>query len=57
MEYIKWSAKAIWALIVPLLVVLIQSNQEAVTEWAVGAIGAVITAVVVWLQKNGSAPS
>jgi hypothetical protein len=57
MEYIKWSAKAIWALIVPLLITFIQANQEAAVDWAVGVVGAAITALLVWLQKNGPAPS
>ncbi len=56
MGYLKWSAKSIWALIVPILITLIQTNQEAVTEWAVGGIGAVIAAVLVWLQRNGPKP-
>ncbi len=56
MEYIKWSAKAIWAFIVPFLVTIIQTNSEAIVDWAAGLVGAVLTAVVVWLQKNGPAP-
>ena len=56
MEYVKWSAKAIWALVVPLLITFIQTNQDTIETWVVGAVGAAITAVLVWLQKNGPQP-
>lgn len=56
MDYIKWSAKAVWALIVPLLVTFLQANSEAIADWVAGVVGALITAVVVWLQKNGPQP-
>lgn len=56
-EYIKWSAKAIWGLVAPIVVVLINENREIVENWIAGTVAGVITAVLVWLQKNGPAPS
>jgi len=57
MDYLKWSLKAVWAFIVPILVTFIQANSELVADWIAGAVGAVLTALVVWLQKNGPKPS
>lgn len=57
MDYLKWSLKAVWAFIVPILVTFIQANSELVADWIAGTVGAVLTALVVWLQKNGPAPS
>ncbi len=57
MDYLKYSAKAVWGFIVPILVTFIQANSELVADWIAGAVGAVLTALVVWLQKNGPSPS
>lgn len=57
MEYIKWSAKAVWALIVPLLITFLQANSDAIADWVAGAVGAALTAIIVWFQKNGPAPN
>ena len=56
LDYIKWSAKALVALVVPLIVTLIETNQDAIVDWAAGAVGAVITAGLVWLTRNGPQP-
>ena len=57
MDYLKWSAKAIWAFVVPIIVTFIQANSEAVADWVAGVVGAALTAIVVWLQKNGPQPT
>jgi hypothetical protein len=57
MDYLKWSAKALWAFLIPIVVTFIQANQDAIADWGAGVIGAALTALVVWLQKNGPAPS
>ena len=56
MEYIKWSWKAIIATLGPIVVYLIESNQETVTTWVVYVVGALLTGVVTWIKSNGPAP-
>lgn len=56
MEYIKWSWKAIVAFLGPILILLIETNQEAIETWAVGLVGSVLVGIVTWLTKNGPAP-
>jgi hypothetical protein len=57
MDYVKYSAKAVWALVVPILITFIQANSEVVADWVAGLVGAALTAAVVWLQRNGPQPT
>ena len=57
MDYLKWSLKAVWGLIVPILITFINANAEVVADWVAGLVAGVLTAVVVWLQKNGPKPA
>ena len=56
MEYIKWSYKAVWGLVAPMLIVIINDNAEIVQNWIAGVVAGAITGVLVWLQKNGPKP-
>lgn len=55
--YIKHWAKALWALALPFVANWLLENQEWLENKAAWAVGAVITALVVWLQPNGPKPS
>ena len=56
MEYIKWSWKAIIAFFGPIVVLLIESNQETIETWIIGLVTAVLAGVVTWFKNNGPDP-
>ncbi len=53
---LSYSAKALWGLIAPMVVVAINENRELVENWIAGIVAGAITGVVVWFQKNGPKP-
>ena len=55
-DYLKYSAKAVWALALPLLIPLVNDAADWLSTNAEMWITAVATAVVVWLQKNAGKP-
>lgn len=56
MDYLKWSAKAVWALVAPVAVTLINENRELVENWVAGIVAGAVTGALVWFQKNGPQP-
>ena len=52
----KWSAKSLWALVLPVAIPLVNEAAEWLSDQSEMWITAVATAVVVWLQKNGPKP-
>jgi len=55
-DYLKYSAKALWALALPLLIPLINDAADWVSANAATWVAAVATGLVVWLQKNAAKP-
>ncbi len=55
-DNLKYSAKAIWALFAPFIVVLINDNREWLENWVAGAVAGIISGIAVWFQKNGPKP-
>ena len=53
---LKYSAKSLWALALPLLIPFVNDAADWLSTNAETWITAVATAVVVWLQRNASKP-
>ena len=54
--YARYSAKAIWAAIVPIAVELAENIGGELQAATQAAVTAVVGAVIVWLQANGPKP-
>jgi branched-subunit amino acid transport protein len=56
-DYLKYSAKALWALVLPIAATFINDNKEWLANRTAGIVTGVLTAIVVWIQKNATKPS